>query len=190
MNKKKMIRFMISSFIIGLLLFLWSGLTQFIPWGVPTTNTLRSTSIEMKKQNFQAPNLKEFENNHFTTEEFDKEMVNKINTLTTEKTFSWIITKPLSYYDQGRYFIIELINQILIGFLLSAILLLSHKLKFYRRILLILTIGIISTVAIYGRLSNWWGLPMLYAIGESINLILGWLLAGFISAKFIIKNSL
>jgi hypothetical protein len=45
-----------------------------------------------------------------------------------------------------------------------------------------------ATTATYGQLMNWWSMPLPYALGASLNLIIGWMLASLISACFIIKS--
>ena len=88
--------------------------------------------------------------------------MNKVNTLTTEGTFSWIVTKPISYYNPTRYFLIEFLTQITVGVLISFILLFTANMPFLKRIQFILIIGIIANIATYGRLTNWWGMSLQY----------------------------
>jgi len=185
----KLVKFLVSVVIVTVILFLWSGISQMFPWGVPSSNTLRSTSNSEVK-NFQAPNLKSFKANELTTDKFDEEMVNKVNTLTTDKTFSWIVTKPISYYNPMKYFFGEIITQLFVALILTLIILFTAGLKINLRILFVVLIGILSSVSIYGQLFNWWGLTVQYALGASINLILGWVLGSLIPIIFIYKHRL
>lgn len=169
------------------MLFLWSGLTQMFPWGVPTTQTI-STQSNSQTESFQTPNLIELPPNSLTTEQFDDQFVNKISTLTTDKTFSWIISRPIETYNVSAYFIKEIITQFLVGLFLAFLLLLTRNLPNKTRLTLIGLSGVLAVTAIYGQMMNWWGLPALYALGAGFNLILGWLIAGLISTQFIIKT--
>ena len=181
----KIMNLVVGIVVSGIILFLWSGLTQIFPWGVPSTNNIISSQSNQTKE-IEASNLKRFTVNKFTTAEFDQEMVNKVNTLTTDMTFSWIVTKPLSYYNPIHYFMREVLTQFLIGFLLTIICLLTQPLPFKQRFLTVLFVGIITGISTYGQLFNWWGLTAIYALGVSANLLIGWAIAGFILIKFTI----
>ncbi|MEO0273227.1 MAG: hypothetical protein ABIM30_09120 [candidate division WOR-3 bacterium] len=180
-------KIILSTFISTVILFLWSGLTQMFPWGVPTAQTI-STQSNKQTKSFQTPNLIELPPNSLTTEKFDEQFVNKISTLTTDKTFSWIITSPIDNYNVSTYFIKEVITQFLVGLFLGLILSLTVQLTNKTRLILIGLSGILAVTAIYGQMMNWWGLPSIYALGAGFNLIVGWLIAGLISTKFIIKS--
>ncbi len=179
-------KIIISTIVSAVILFLWSGLTQIFPWGVPTAQTITSQTSK-QTESFQTPNLIELPANSLTTDEFDEQFVNKISTLTTDKTFSWIITKPVDYYNVGNYFIKEIITQLLVSLLLATLLALTIGLPNQKRLTIIAIIGILAVTAIYGQMMNWWGIPAIYALGAGLNLIIGWTLSAFISSKFIIK---
>lgn len=180
-------KIIISTLTSTVILFLWSGLTQMFPWGVPTAQTI-STQSNNQTESFQTPNLIELPPNTLTTEKFDEQFVNKISTLTTDKTFSWIITSPIDNYNISAYFIKEIVTQLLVGLFLALVLTLTVKLSNKTRHYLVGLSGILAVTAIYGQMMNWWGLPLLYALGAGFNLIVGWLIAGLISTKFIIKR--
>ncbi|MEO0075654.1 MAG: hypothetical protein ABIK31_06065 [candidate division WOR-3 bacterium] len=180
-------KLIISTLASTVILFLWGGLTQMFPWGVPTTQTI-STQSNNQTGSFKTPNLIELPPNSITTEKFDEQFVNKISTLTTDKTFSWIITSPIDNYNVSAYFIKEIFTQLLVGFFLALVLTLTVKLSIKTRLFLVGLSGILAVTAIYGQMMNWWGLPSIYALGAGFNLIVGWLIAGIISTKFIIKS--
>lgn len=171
----------------AVLLFLWSGVSQFFPWGVPTAQTV-STQSTNKTESFQTPNLIELPPNSLTSEKFDSQFVNKISTLTTDKTFSWIISSPIERYDVAGYFIREIVTQVLVGFFLALLLLTTARLPNKDRLLLVGLSGVLAVAAIYGQMMNWWGMPAIYALGAGFNLIIGWSIAGYITASFIIKS--
>jgi Mg2+/citrate symporter len=179
-------KIIISTIISTVLLFLWSGLTQIFPWGVPTAQTIASQTNK-QTESFQTPNLIELPANSLTTNKFDEQFVNKISTLTTDKTFSWIVTKPVDYYNVGNYFIKEIITQLFVALLLATLLALTIGLPNQKRLAIIAIGGVLAVIAIYGQMMNWWGVPAIYALGAGLNLIIGWTLSAFVSSKFIIK---
>lgn len=179
-------RFTLSSISIAIILFFWSGLTQLFPWGVPTTKKLRTASDVVEK-NFQANDLKSYPEYYFTTSEFDAQMVNKVNTLTTNHTFSWIVSKPISYYNPLRYFIVAFLIHFIVGILITRLLLFVSDKRLVTQINFILLIALLASFSIYGAFSNWWGLTLVYSIGESLNLIIGWIISAYIASKYILK---
>lgn len=179
-------KIIISTLVSTLILFLWSGLTQMFPWGVPTAQSI-ATQSNKQTESFQTPNLVELPANSLTTEKFDEQFANKISTLTTDKTFSWIIAKPVDYYNVGNYFIKEIITQLLVALLLATLLILTVGLPNQKRLTIIAISGVLAVTAIYGQMMNWWGVPPTYALGAGLNLIIGWLLSAFVTTKWIIK---
>lgn len=178
---------LVGTFLSGLVLFFWSGLTQVLPWGVPSTNVLSSQTTGQTEL-FQAPNAEYLPPNELTTAKFDTTLVNQVTTLATDGTFSWIVTKPLSYYSPTNYFLRELFTQFLVGLFLTVIAILTKPLPLKQRLSIILAVGLAAAVGTYGQLFNWWGLTGIYAFGVSLNLVLGWLAAGFVLTKFVIKR--
>jgi hypothetical protein len=182
-------KIIISTIVSTVILFLWSGLTQMFPWGVPTAQTITSQTNK-QTESFQTPKLIDLTANSLTTEKFDEQFVNKISTLTTDKTFSWIITKPIGYYNVGNYFIKEIVTQLLVALFLATLLMLTIGLSNQKRLTIIAFTGVLAVTAIYGQMMNWWGVPAIYALGAGLNLIIGWTLSAFVSSKFIIKPTL
>lgn len=179
-------KIIISTIVSTVILFLWSGVTQMFPWGVPTAQSI-SSQTSKQTESFQTPNLIEFPANTLTTEKYDEQFVNKISTLTTDKTFSWIIAKPVNYYNVSNYFIREILTQLLVALLLATLLVLTIGLPNQKRLTIIAISGLLAVTAIYGQMMNWWGVPAIYALGAGLNLIIGWTLSAFVSSKFIIK---
>jgi hypothetical protein len=180
-------KILISTLVTTIVLFLWSGITQMFPWGVPTAQAI-STQSSKKTDSFQTPNLIELPANSLTTEQFDAQLVGKISTLTTDKTFSWIISSPISYYNVGNYFMREIFTQLIVALLLSLLLWQIRGFNLITRLQIVGIAAIMGTIATYGQQLNWWGMPSLYAFGAAFNLIAGWLLAGLILSKWIIKQ--
>ncbi|MCC5928869.1 MAG: hypothetical protein JJU28_06460 [Cyclobacteriaceae bacterium] len=169
------------------ILFIWSGISQMFPWGVPSAQTISAQS-EQNTESFQAPNLIEMEAGSLTTSTFDEVMRGKISTLTTDKTFSWIITAPIDNYNPMGYFVWEIITQLFIGIFLTLLLIKLSAQPLTDKLLVVGLAGLLAFTGIYGQMLNWWAMPAMYAVGAGINLIIGWLLAAFVSAKWIIKS--
>jgi hypothetical protein len=179
-------KLIISALAMTVILFFWSGLTQMFPWGVPSAQTISAQS-EQKTESFQVPDLIEMEHGSLTTEKFDEVMSGKISTLTTDQTFSWIITAPIDTYDPMGYFIWEIITQIFIGIFLTLLLIKLGVLSLSDKLLVVGLTGILAFIGIYGQMLNWWAMPAIYGVGAGINLVIGWLLAAFVSAKWIVS---
>ncbi len=179
-----MIKLIIATLSATIILFLWSGAAQMLPWGVPATTKI---STDNTAGNSNVKNLKVLSPGTLTTERFETEFNNRISTYTTGKTFSWIVMQPLKK-DYSVYFIKEAMTQLIIGLFLSVILLMTIDLSLQKRMILIVLAAASASFATYGQLMNWWGIPASYGVGVSVNLIIGWLLAGFIIARFVFKS--
>lgn len=179
-------KIIISTLVSTLILFLWSGVTQILPWGISSTQNINVQTTNTQKQ-AEDTNVQRLDKNTLVSESFDTQFNNKISTLSTDKTFSWIVTQPIKS-DYTVYFIAEVCTQLLVAFSIALLLVLTIKLDNKSRILIIFIAGTCATISTYGQLMNWWGLPASYGLGVSINLIIGWLLVAYISAKFIIKT--
>ena len=176
-------KIIISTLVSAVILFLWSGITQMLPWGITSTQNI---STQANNQ-VDAPNLIELSPGSLTTDQFETQFLGKISTLSTDHTFSWIITQPLQT-DYTGYFIKEFITQLSVGILLALLLYITLPLTLKIRIQIVLLAGFGAAIASYGQLMNWWALPAGYGLGVSLNLIIGWTLAAFVSARFIIPS--
>jgi hypothetical protein len=177
-------RYLFSILAFTILLFMWSGLTQMLPWGIPTAQKI---TVQEESIANEPPNLIKLQPNTLTTEDFDSVFNHKISTYTTEKTFSWIITQPLKT-DYSSYFIGEIITQFLVGILLTLLLVLTKSFKTQKRMMLVGAISLIAWLGTYGQLLNWWAMPATYAIGVGVNLMIGWLTTCFLVSRFILKH--
>lgn len=158
-----------------------------LPWGVPTAQVV-NTQAKTTTESFQTPDLIKLPANSLTTDQFDQQFVNKISTLTTDKTFSWIVTKPIDYYNVSNYFIGEILTQFFVGLLIAFLLFHSAQNPLKQRLIQMGIVSLLAVAGINAQYFNWWGVPTLYIVGTSCNLIVGWMLASFISAKWIIKS--
>lgn len=179
-------KIVISTLVSTLILFLWSGMTQMLPWGISSTQNINVQTMDNQKQ-AEAPNILRFDKTLLVTEKFETQFNNKVSTLSSDKTFSWIVTQPIKS-DYSSYFITEALTQLLVAFFIALLLVLTIKLDNKSRLIIIFIAGICATISTYGQLMNWWGLPASYGIGVSINLLIGWTIVAFISTKFFIKT--
>lgn len=177
-------KYILDALVFTILLFLWSGFTQMLPWGVPSAQkiTVRSDSSTHK-----IPGLIKLQANTLTTSSFDPIFNHKISTYTTNNTFSWIVTQPLKT-DYTSYFIGEAITQFFVGMLLTFLLTLTTHHKIQTRVLVVCIVAILAWTATYGQLINWWGMPPDYAVGVGANLIIGWGLISLLVSRFILKS--
>jgi len=176
----------LSILVITGILFCYGGLAQMFPWGIPSTQVI-TAQAEGQAEAFQAPQEIKMEAGTLTTDAFDEVMVGKISTLTTDKTFSWIISAPISRYDAGTYFALEILTQFFVAVMLTLLLLITKGLDLTKRILFLLIPALAAALSIIGQQLNWWAMPATYGVGVGINLILSWTIAYYVSAKWIIK---
>jgi hypothetical protein len=178
----------LSIIVSTIFLFIWNGLSQTFPWGVPSTQML-STKSNLTADDTKMGRLVALPPNTFTTEKFDERFSNKVSTLVTDQSFSWIISKPISYYDMGAYFMKEILTQLIVAVFLSLILFYTVTLNLKTRLSIIGLAGLAAAIGVYGQLMNWWGLPIIYGLGVGFNIVVSWLIISFISAKWIIKST-
>jgi hypothetical protein len=165
-------------------LFVWSGLSQRLPWGVSVVQNFStaslSTSTDQTSSDFEPRNLIRKPNGFYTNDAFDEFFRESVSTLSPDRSFSWIVSISAERYRPMRYLAVEGLTQIGIAALLWLALIalrpLARRLKLRALALLALAGGLSS----YGVMMNWWGLPMAYAGGMVLNLILGWCAAGLL----------
>lgn len=179
-------RFVIAIVISTVILFVWSGVTQMLPWGIPTAQNI-TVQTDEENINSQVPNFVQLPPNSLTTEGFDEQFIDKVSTYTTDQTFSWIVTQALNT-NYASYFVYEILTQLLVSIFLSTLLLLTVQLDLQSRMTIVVVVSFMAFTATYGQLMNWWGLPALYALGVGLNLLIGWTISSFIIARFIIKS--
>lgn len=167
----------------GGLLFVLSGLAQRLPWGVPSATVLLSRGGGPPP--FQAPGATVLPPHALTTPAFDEAVTGRIVTLTTDATFSWIVAQPIARYRPAAYLTRELVTQLTIGALLTLLLVLLGPRALAQQLGVVTLLALLTTLATYGQLMNWWGLPPRYAIGVSINLIVSWALAAVLITRVV-----
>lgn len=181
-----MLKIVLSTLLSTVILFVWSSMAQLLPWGVPSTQNVIVQRTPSPVQ-LQVPNVVQLPVDALITDQFDAQFLHKISTLTTDQTFSWIVTQPLSE-DYTGYLLVELGTQFLVALFLALLLHLTRQLAFGTRVAILLLVGGLAVAATYGQLMNWWRIPTLYALGVSFNLILGWGVAGLLSMQLIMKR--
>lgn len=183
MNWKKIA---LSTVVIVITLFTFGLISQGFPWGIPATQVV-SASTEVDDPFITRAEFEEFQPNELTTALFDDTFKGKISTFNTNKTFSWIISTDIENWKPMKYFTRELVNLFLVGFLLSQLLSLTVNWENKKRMLLIFYTALAGAIAIYGSQMNWWHVPIAFHGGLIVNLVISWLLAAGISARYILK---
>ena len=164
MTKSKII---IATVVGTIVLFLFDGAIQAIPdFGISAVESLQTNSL--------------------TTEQFP-ELSNRMAYIITDKTVSFVATKPLAYYSLPKFFAIELLSAFIISLLFAVLFSKFSTSKLSDRLLLTFVFGFIATMAIHIPYLNWWGFSILYTIGMTVRTVLGWLLIVFIQNYFIYK---
>jgi|688.fasta_scaffold267287_2 hypothetical protein len=181
-----MLKIVLSTLLSTAILFVWSGMAQMLPWGIPSTQNVIVQRTPLPAR-LQVPNVVQLSVDALITDQFDAQFLHKISTLTTDQTFSWIVTQPLNE-DYRGYLLVEFGTQFIVALLLALLLYLTRQLAFGTRVAILLLVGGLAVAATYGQLMNWWRIPALYALGVSFNLVLSWGVAGLLSMQLILKR--
>jgi hypothetical protein len=168
-------RSVLAALVGTIVLFLWYALVQVFPWGTGSVGNFSATSSETYASG--APGLEEAPPGTWTTEAFEDRLGGRISTLATDRSFSWIISAPREHYSIPRYFAFHALTQAGVAAFLVLVLWVLAPLPRARRLLVVGILGVAATTATYGGMLNWMGMPAAYGVGESFNLVVGWLLA-------------
>jgi len=153
---------LISIIIAGIILFIWTGITQnLFPWGTKSVSKLKASPGTGEK---------------LATTTTDGMMY----TDNSDSVVAFIAVKPKTYYNMGRFFAVEFVTQIIAGFVLTLILALTSDLTNEGRLALIALIGAASVVTVDLQYWNWWGFSTVYTVGVAVNRVLGFLIAAAI----------
>ncbi|MCR9245882.1 MAG: hypothetical protein NXI31_12690 [bacterium] len=160
----------------AVVLFLFYGAAQMLPWGAGSARNFSSTSEDAYVA--ASGPLTEEPEGTWVTPAFERDFVDGVNTLATDHTFSWIFAVPRQSYDLGRYFGLHAITQAAVALMLFVALRLLAPLPRSRRLLTVGILAMAAAAASYGAMMNWLGMSLRHGVGESLNLVLSWLLAG------------
>jgi hypothetical protein len=161
---------LIAAVVGGIVLFLWTGLTQnFLPWGIKAVDEPKRKEDGLKVGSAIA------------------EMTTNGMAIISEPVVAFVVVKPGSSYHMGRYFAIEFVTQLLVGAVLAGILLMTQGQVLETRLLLIALVGLAGVTSIDLQYWNWWGFSNRYTFGLAFNRLVGYLIAGGIVANFILR---
>lgn len=180
-------KLIVSSLLIAVVLFLFSGLSQLFPWGVPTTQVVTARAEQQEIFSSDAV-VQEYEVHSLTTPKFEEVFANKISTLSTDDTFSWIISTDIQNWQPAHYFMKEALMVLLVGLFLSLILGMTIEWTPKKRLTLVFLAALMAGTATYGSQMNWWHVPFSFHGGMMLNLILSWSLAAWLSVALVLKS--
>lgn len=149
----------------GVVLFVWSGITQNLPWGFKSVGTVR-----------EAPKLSEAIQQQTTNGMF----------YSTDGTSSLVVVKPQNYYNPTRYFILEILTQLGVALLLTLILSLLSQHGSSPKLAVVGLMALTTALAVDFQYWNWWGFSNRYSLGMAGNRLLGWLLAAWVLDRFVV----
>lgn len=165
------VRLAVATCVSAVVMFAWSGLSQALPWGVSTVRNFVATGEPPDPFAAQATAAAPLT---YTTPAFDEALGRGVSTLTTEASFAWVVSIPREAYDPVRYLLVEAASQLAVAAALVAAWAAMAGLAPAARARVILLLGAAGAAATYGVMANWWGLPPAYALGMSVNLLVGW----------------
>ncbi|NYF18523.1 hypothetical protein HDC37_003388 [Microbacterium sp. AK009] len=159
----------------AVILIILGGVSQALPWGIGSARQMaQRTSID---DDGAGPKVVDVSADPVTHGRFDSEMAGRVTTLTTDRTFSWIVSQPLSYYRPGRYLAWEIVTQVLVAAGLVAVNVVLADIAPQTRIGVIAIAAVVAAMATYGQLRNWWGMSWRYTLGVSVTLVVAWVAA-------------
>jgi hypothetical protein len=150
-------------------------IVQFFPWGTGSVSNLSATSGESYAA--AAPGLEQASSGTWTTEAFEEQLGGRISTLATDRSFSWIVSARREHYSIPRDLAFRALTQARIAVVLVLVPTVLAPLSRMRRLAAVACMGASGTIAIHGGMMNWMGMLAAYCVGESFNLLVGWLLA-------------
>lgn len=138
--------------VAGCILFVWSGISQNLPWGI------KSVKTDVK--------------NEEVTQAIANEGVNSMMYFQGE-IVALVAAKPKAYYSPKRFFGIELVTQFLVGGVLCLLLAQLPTLSLINRQLVVFLASLLIVVTTDIPYCNWWGFSVSYTLGVAINKLLG-----------------
>lgn len=160
--------------LVTVLLVLINGAAQQLPWGIGSAKQYRQSASGAAAAS-DTPKVVDLSGTPIVTDEFDARMSSHVSTLTTDRSFSWIVSKPLDYYRPSVYLAKEVLTQALVAVAIVNFMTLIIDEPLALAVVALAAVS--AAVAIYGQLTNWWGLTLRYAIGVSATLIISWVVA-------------
>ncbi len=182
-----MFRKAIATLVATFILFTWGGISQTFPWGSGTSIVI-TTATNPNPEDYILRDPIVAKPSSIGTLAFDQAYSGRVGMLFTDQTVSWVSSKPIEYYDATAYLLRQIVTQAIVATFIVALLVILCPMDTWRSITIVSIGATAASVATYGALANWWGLAPIYAVGESVNLIIGWLLAA-IPANFILRRN-
>ena len=172
--------------IMTVILFGWSYACQQLPWGQGAV--IRVTTLTEADELQPEPNRIRVPKETLTTTVFDRSFRGHLSFYETVEAISVIMTQP-SGHDKNQYWGVELLTQLLVAILLSAIIVITRELPLSRQLLLVSCAALAAGIATYGHMLNWWGMPQRYGFGACANLVVGWVVAAAVGSSFVAQAS-
>jgi len=160
------------------LMFFYYGVVQILPFGAGAARNFSSTLGEAYVM--AGADLREAPPGSWVTDAFDVDFVGRASTLATDGSFSWIFSVPRDGYDLARYFALHALTQLGVATCLLLALVAMAPLPRRRRLSLVGLFGVAAAVSSHGAMMNWIGVPPSHGIGESVHLVVSWLLAALV----------
>lgn len=151
----------------GIIMLVMGVLVQLIPWGY--------ASIDY------------FENPSAISQTIESQAQEGIYII-SEDVFSFIVVSDPEWDSIPRKLLFDLLTQILLAGVITAVLLKTQNLHSRERI------GIVALMAIAAGLGaimpdwNWWGFSLRYVVGASVNLVIVWTATAYILVHYILKE--
>jgi len=182
----------LGSILGSIVLFIWGALSwMVIPWpGDPLRAFTNPEAMEQAIKanvpvsgNYLMPNEVK-RSPGMTDEQYKKANDDAMAKMTQgPMIFASVRLEPMG--SMGRYMGIAFLTTLIVVFLASFLLAQTTGLSYKNRVLFITLIGIIIFIGGHGDEWNWWGFSGAYMMMQMAEIVIGWLLASFVVAKFV-----
>ncbi|MEL6556596.1 MAG: hypothetical protein AAFQ94_00335 [Bacteroidota bacterium] len=100
----------------------------------------------------------------------------------------FMVKQDASFYNPGKFMLIELLTQLLTWFLITYLLLSTGLQNHSKRIRLVCLFAVLVGLGYFLPMWNWWGFSTEYVLTRWLNLLIGWVLAGTSISYFLRKH--
>jgi hypothetical protein len=168
----------------GLLVFVWSAISHMLlPIGAMGFKWLPNNEgpvLEAMKSNIQEPGLYFMPGHDMSREPTAEEMRKYEEGPTAFLVYNPTGEKAMSPWQLVRQALFDILCGLIAAFIISA-----TVASLTTRVIMVMLMGLFAWLAISAPYWNWYRFPAAFTIGEGLDSVIGWLLAGFLIAWMI-----
>jgi hypothetical protein len=105
-----------------------------------------------------------------------------------QSVLAFFAVQPGASLSYPKYFSVEFASQLIVAFILAAILMLTRDLPYANRVGIVALMAIGAGFIIHSQYGNWWGLSARYGIPAILIFFTAWTLSTAVVARWIITS--